>query len=265
MAAAADGGIIDSHVHLLQPSQFAYHWLKSESPLNRDFSLADFRAETQKSNVIGGILMEATNTPQEIAWLLKVTEQDSRCWGVIGWIHLEQPDAAAQIKHFAAHPNFKGVRLNWLVSRPNPDRLYAAMQALQAHQLVVDVLARFEYLPEVAALIREFPRLTFVLDHMGGSPLSAATLGAWCSTMRPFVSLPNVMLKVSGYSTETSLRGYLQAAVTCFGAHRLMFGSNYPLCQRYTQTIEILREASDTAWYAALFRENALTTYKLRS
>jgi len=245
-----------------------FRWLKPDSPLHRDITLDDVRDDLLKVNVSGGILIEATNTPEEISWLLKLTEADDRCWGVIGWIHLEQPNAVEQINHFAQHPNFKGVRLNWLAPRSNPERLYAAMHALQDRRLVVDVLARPELLPDVAALIRDFPQLTFVLNHMGGSSMTKTGLEAWCDAMQPFVPLSNMRLKVSGYTPESYLSPYLQVADHCFGVQRLLFGSNYPLCVSYTETVETLRQAAadkDAPWQAALFRETALTTYNLHS
>jgi L-fuconolactonase len=96
MAADSDLKIIDSHLHIWQRSRFAYHWLEVGSALDRDFRLEDIRREMAALNVVGGLLMEATNTPEEIPWLLAICEADPRCLGVIGWIHLEEADASEQ-------------------------------------------------------------------------------------------------------------------------------------------------------------------------
>lgn len=269
--AAATIQIIDSHIHILQPSRFHYHWLESDSAFNRDFELADVRQEIKSSGVVGGILMEATNTPEEIPWLLEICEISEGCWGVIGWIDLEQPDASTRIAHFAQHPKFKGVRLNWLETRSHTTRLDQTIQAVGSHGLVVDVLPRWEHLPDILIFMRGHPQVSFVLEHLGGVTLTKAMFSPWQSIMNAFASLPNVALKISGYmaSTTIPLRAYVETAVTLFGSNRLMFGSNYPLCLNagsYSETVVQLCEATGSlgeSVQVALFFETAQHIYQL--
>ncbi len=276
MATAAEPGIVDAHLHIWQRSRFVYHWLEAGSALDRDFSLEDVREEMRALVVRGGILIEATNTSVEIPWLLEIGQADSLRWGVVGWIDLEHPDVQAKIDHFAHHEHFKGVRLNWLASRPQPERLHAAMLALQSHALVVDILTRFDRLPEVAGFIARYPDTVFVLDHLGGVPVGTGELEVWRATLKLFATLPNVVVKFSGYTTHdaalptvSTLRDYLQAAVEALGVERLMFGSNYPIClsaSSYSETVMRLREAAselNAGERAALFGRTALKTYRL--
>lgn len=264
--------IIDSHVHIWQPSRFHYHWLEAGSALYKDFHLTDLRAEMEPLDVVGGILIEATNTPAEISWLLELSAADSLIWGVIGWLHLDEPDALAQITHFAQHSSFKGVRLNWLAPRPNTSMLDNAMQAVSRNGLVVDVMARWEYLSDVATFIRHHPAVSFVLEHLGGAPLTEALLPGWRAQMQPFALLPNVAVKISGYAqpiAERTLHAYVQTALNLFGAHRLMFGSNYPLCLSigdYSKTVITLQNAAadwDQTEQNALFYTTARRIYHL--
>ena len=273
--ATAAAQIIDAHVHLLQPTRFHYHWLAAGSWLDRDFGLTDVREEMNALGVVGGLLMEATNTPEEIPWLLEISDMVEGQWGVIGWIHLEQPDAAEQIAHFAQHPHFKGVRLNWLQSRPQSQSLDTAMAAVSAAHRVVDVLAHSDYLPEIAFFMRAHPQVSFVLEHLGGVAITAAGLDDWRSRMELFAALPNVALKISGYTTTTEttadlpLRTYVETAVDQFGCQRLLFGSNYPMCLKttsYTETLAYLQAATarlSTSERNALFFETAPHIYQL--
>jgi L-fuconolactonase len=56
--------------------------------------------------------------------------------------------------------------------------------------------------------------------------------------VKQLASLPNVHAKLSGLVTEADwsswtageLRRYLDAAFACFGADRLMIGSDWPVC-----------------------------------
>lgn len=269
--AAATIQIIDTHIHILQPSRFHYHWLESGSAFNRDFELADVRQEMKSSGVVGGVLMEATNTPEEISWLLEVCEISEGYWGVIGWIALEQQDAIKRIAHFAQHPQFKGVRLNWLERRTHTTQLDQTIQAVASHGLVVDVLARWEHLSDILIFMRGHPQVSFVLEHLGGVTLNKAMFAPWQSIMKAFASLPNVTVKISGYAASSTipLRNYVETAVTLFGSHRLMFGSNYPLCLHAASYSEIVTHLYDITadlgkgLQTALFFETARHIYQL--
>lgn len=241
--------IIDSHVHILQPARFHYHWLETGSWLDNDFGLTAVREEMKNLGVVGGILMEATNTPDEIPWLLDICESDDLCYGVIGWVHLEQADAPAQIAHFARNPHFKGVRLNWIETRARTQSLDESMEAISALKLVVDVLPSWEHLPDIAAFMRAHPQVSFVLEHLGGMAITETMLPTWEAIMERFADLPNVAVKISGCTPSAAmpLRAYVETAVKLFSSRRLMFGSNYPICLNtatYTKTVACLQAAT---------------------
>ncbi len=269
MAAAAETGVIDAHVHIWDRSRFHYHWLPPGSPLDRDVSLKDIRAELIDLNVQGGLLIEATNTAAEIRWLLDTADSDSLNWGVIGWLDLEHPDSAPQIDQFSQHPRFKGVRLNCLTPHHEPENLYPALTALAARGLVVEVLAEPNQLAAIAELVRRFPNLTFVLNHFGGWMLNQTSISAWCAALQPLAVLPNVTLKLSGYAASdlATLRAYTCAANALFGGQHLIFGSNTPFCPHsYSAAIQLLMAAcadQSEAWRGAVFRDNACALYRL--
>jgi L-fuconolactonase len=257
--------IFDTHVHLWQPIR--PHWIQAGSALDRDFGLDDVRAAMGTCGVRGGVLVEATNTPQEIPWLLEIAAKESHPWGVVGWIDLDQPDAVEQIAHYSRDPRFKGVRMNWFEERTLPAK--AVMRAMRSGGLVLELLTNWEALPEIALFIAEHPDNTFVLDHFGGAVLSADGLPEWESVMTPLAGLPNVAVKVSGFhGVEAAvLRGFVDSAVGLFGAERLMFGSDYPLGDsgtRYSDTVTRLQAHLDRASRSLVFCHSAQRWYGLR-
>ncbi|NJR12890.1 amidohydrolase [bacterium] len=196
---------------------------------------------------------------------------------MVGWIDLEQADASEQIHQFARHPHFKGVRLNWLEERPDPDRLESALIALQNNQCSVDVLTHASFLPDIAAYIKRHPSVTWVMDHFGGVALDDVSLKDWRETLRLIAPLTNVVIKLSGYTSRqhtvnvSLLREYIHQAQDIVGAHRLMFGSNWPLCVGvldYAAGLHLLQDACtsfDEITQAALFHDTAVKTYRLVS
>jgi L-fuconolactonase len=269
MAAGQAIGIIDGHVHIWNRARFHYHWLAPGSPHDRDYSLDDIRPAMEQSGVCGGLLIEATNTEDEIDWLLAAADRETnQSWGVIGWMDMEDPGAPARIRRCARHPRFKGIRLNWLAGHRGPHRLRDSMLAIQASRLTVDLLAAPDFLSSAARFTGLYPSVTFVLNHFGGWDLTA-DVDRWREIMRPFAAMPNVALKISGYASfdSTRVQTYLNAADALFGQGRLLFGSNYPFCAGgYALAVHTLAAACadrSPAWRSALFRDTAASIYHI--
>jgi L-fuconolactonase len=95
--------------------------------------------------------------------------------------------------------------------------------------------------------------------------------------MRPFGALDNVWCKVSGMVTEadwtswqpTDLEPYVDHVLNVFGAGRLLFGSDWPVCllaASYQQVFDATRAALSElspAETAAVFGESATEVYRL--
>jgi len=215
----------------LQPSRWDYHWLEADSPLNTDFLLPNIKADMLACGVVGGVLMEATNHPQEIDWLLEISHASHMPMGVIGWI---PPNLHQELSIFAKNSRFRGIRLNWLEPHPNSRILTPLLQACEAHGLVVDVLTNPDHLHAVANLIADYPHIMFVLDHMGGIDMVHITPKLWQQSLQPLAELPNVIGKISGFSTlaidhiTPTIRPLVEIGLTLFGSERLLFGSNIP-------------------------------------
>lgn len=231
MARRTDERIIDTHIHILRPSMWHYHWLNEHSPLRRDSSLSQIKDDMRACKVGAGILIEATNTSEEIGWLLEMSSRSFPELGVIGWI---SPDQYAQVAVFAQNSLFKGIRLNWLEPRRHVDIRSSILRCVDAHDLVVDLLTKPECLPSVAELAVAYPNVTFVLDHMGGIDMQGCTPGDWRADLQIFAQLSNVIGKISGFSGLDSrqmiptVRELVDVAVDIFGSERLLFGSNIP-------------------------------------
>lgn len=265
--------LIDTHLHVLQPSRWHYHWLTAGSPLDRDVMLTDLEPVLAASGVYSGVLIEATNTPEEITHLLDISAASPLQPGVIGWLPADYPDTAQEIARLARHPSFKGIRLNGL-SAETP-ALTLTLKALEAHSLVVDLLTQPNQLAGMAHLIAAHPGLWFVLDHMGGLDLSQPAPHIWHEQLRPLADLPNVIGKISGFGglpapqRTISLRALVEVAADLFGSERLMFGSNVPFGldqTSYADMVHSLDEAVQTLPAPAqedIFAKTAARIYRL--
>ena len=126
-------------------------------------------------------------------------------------------------------------------------------------------------------LVRRCPEVRFVLDHLGKPPVAARALDPWRAELAELARCPNVVCKISGLITEADparwtradLRPYLEHAFACFGPHRVMFGSDWPVSARthlYPTWVAILEEflaAQSVAARERFWRGTAREVYRL--
>ncbi|MGW3461924.1 amidohydrolase family protein, partial [Streptomyces olivaceoviridis] len=115
------------------------------------------------------------------------------------------------------------------------------------------------------------------VDHAGKPPIAAGAVEPWAAHMHELAALPNVAVKFSGLLTEAGdgqrdvahLLPYAGPLLTEFGARRLMFGSDWPVCTLaadYGHTLSItaaLLRTLDDAERAAVYGGTAIHWYGL--
>ena len=102
---------------------------------------------------------------------------------------------------------------------------------------------------ELRALLAEkFPRLPMVIDHIAKPSIATREFDDWARLMEAIVPIPQVFCKLSGMVTEArwdswtadDLRPYVAFLLRGFGPGRLMFGSDWPVCQLAATWKEVL-------------------------
>ena len=112
---------------------------------------------------------------------------------------------------------------------------------LERAQVPFDLVTALpRHLQHVPALCERHPGLTIVLDHLAKPPVGADSLEPWAGLMARAAHSPNVYAKLSGLYragdergpwTVEDLRPIVGYAMDLFGAERLMFGSDWPVCE----------------------------------
>ena len=248
---------IDSHQHFWRYTTDEYGWIDdSMAALRRDFLPADARREMDGAAVDACIAVQARQTLEETRWLLELAATNPFVAGVIGWIDLQADDAAGQLAHFA-DPKLVGVRH---IVQSEPDDRFMLRPAfcrgislLEDRDLTYDILIYPRHLPFAADLVARFPRQRFVLDHLAKPDIRTGEMQAWEKGIRALAKSPLVFCKLSGLVTEADwtrwtpeqIRPYLDVAFECFGVHRLLAGSDWPVCTLaadYRRTVSLLDE-----------------------
>jgi L-fuconolactonase len=233
---------IDAHVHFWHYDASAYSWIDDAmTALRRDFLPEDAWQEMRAAEVDGCVAVQACQTLDETQWLLSLADEHAFIRGVVGWVDLQSPDVDAQLDAIAHHPKLVGVRH---IVQAEPDDFLAraafrrGIATLERHGLAYDILVYARQLRAAIDFAAAFPDQRFVLDHLGKPDIRAGAFDAWRRDLDRLASLPNVWAKLSGLVTEadwtrwtrTELLRYVRAALDAFGAHRLMIGSDWPVC-----------------------------------
>jgi L-fuconolactonase len=210
--------------------------------LRRDFLPADLRREMDSAAIDACVVVQTRQTLDETRWLLELGDAHPFVVGVIGWIDLRADDAADQLARFVDHPKFLGVR--HIVQAEPDDRFMLrpefcrGISLLEDRNLTYDILIYPKHLPAAAELVSRFKRQRFVLDHLAKPNIRGGDIREWEAGIRALARFPLVFCKISGLVTEADwtrwtlddIRPYLDVVFDCFGAHRLLAGSDWPVC-----------------------------------
>jgi L-fuconolactonase len=248
---------IDAHQHFWRYKRDEYGWIDdSMRALRRDFFPDNLRPEIERAGFDGSIAVQTRQNLEETRWLLQLAERNPTILGVIGWVDLRSPNVRSELAEFAENPKLLGVRH---IVQSEPDQRFLlqpeflrGVSALAGFELTYDILIYPRHLSAAAEFVERFPEQRFVLDHMAKPPIRSRQLQPWESDLRALAKFRNVVCKISGLVTEAEWSSwkaediipYLDVAFDAFGADRLIFGSDWPVCTvaaSYTQVVELVQ------------------------
>jgi len=235
---------IDAHQHFWKYNPQRDRWIADEmSILKRDFLPEDLIKELKGNGIDGCIAVQVDQSEEETEFLLKLASQhDSVIRGVIGWLDLSSAKFPDRLVYFSRFEKLRGLR--HIVQSEPDDRFLLredfcrGIARLKDFDLTFDILIYPRQLPAAIELVDKFPEQKFVLDHMAKPSIRTGEIDSWAKQIRVLASSPNVYCKVSGLVTEANwtnwrpaeFEPYLDVAFDAFGPHRLMFGSDWPVC-----------------------------------
>lgn len=237
---------IDAHQHFWQLGlPFNHAWLDAPdlAPIRRDFLPEDLEPRIRSVGVDRTIFVQTRHDVEENRWVLGLAGHHPFLAGVVGWVDLASEACERQLLEFKDHPKFVGVRH---VTQDEPDDdfivrddVLRGLKVLERHGVPFDLLFFVKHLRHVPALARHLPDLTMVIDHLAKPRIKEHRTDDWLPHFRAAAAFPNVSCKLSGMITEADwrswtvddLKPYVRAALELFGPGRLMFGSDWPVCE----------------------------------
>jgi L-fuconolactonase len=287
----SDAALVDAHHHLWDTGVRDCPWMDGAwaDPLRGRFDAARYAELTKPYAVRESIVVQALHDLAETYDLLAAADnpveleygdEPGPIAGVVGWLDLTAPDVAHRIAEVRESPSGRllvGVR-HQAQDEPDPEWLLRpevlrGIEAVGAAGLVYDVLVRPPQATAALELMRKLPEVSFVLDHAGKPDIAGCVWEPWATWITSLAALPNVTIKLSGLVTEAAaewkpddILPYARHVLDSFGAGRVMYGSDWPVCTlaaSYVQVLTLAREAVPTGDRDAVFGGTACRVYGL--
>lgn len=238
--------IIDTHLHVVDPSVLEYPWLSGVPALNQAWPYKAYELEARRSGISQSLHMEVDVAPERIedesTNVKSLAERPgSLIAGAIASCRPEDPGFANYLERQQHNPLIKGFRR---VLHVMPDELSTQplfrenIKRLSGTGLTFDLCVLPRQLPQAMALADLAPDVTFILDHCGVPDIKGDARQPWHDHVSELARRPNVIAKISGvvaYADPESwiadtLRPWVEHTISSFGWDRVVWGSDWPVC-----------------------------------
>jgi L-fuconolactonase len=274
---------VDAHQHFWSLSRRDYGWLTpGMGVLYADYLPGDLAPILASHGVQATVLVQAAPTEAETHYLFELAHAHSFIAGVVGWVDFDAPDVERRIEALLAQGQgkLKGLRpmvqdmpdAQWL-ERRELDRAFAAMSR---YGLVFDALVRAPQLEVLRSRLLRHPDLVAVLDHAGKPSIEQGEFDNWARDVARLARDTRALCKLSGLLTEAGSRRslahltpYVEHIFACFGATRVVWGSDWPVLNAVADYADWLSQARALVGLCAkgqenaVFHHNAVRAYKL--
>lgn len=250
--------IIDAHQHFWNYHPVKDAWITEDMKvIQKDFLPHHLLPILEANDVDGCVAVQADQSVEETAFLLDLAAKHDFIRGVVGWIDLRAADIHERLSQYNQYSKLKGFR-HIVQGEPDPQFLLGedfcrGIHALAKYYFTYDILVYPVQLPVVAAFVKKFPQQRLVIDHMAKPYFKSGDIREWEKYMREIAKEQHVYCKLSGLVTEADWQNwkpaqfapFLDVALEAFGSNRLMFGSDWPVCQLAGNYAEVKKLVTD--------------------
>lgn len=239
---------VDAHQHFWSPTRGDYDWMPQDNEiLFRNYAPADLEAALRKHGFDGTVLVQAAATVCETEYMLGMADATPWIKGVVGWVNFENPGDLKHLRRLANHPKFLGVRpmiqdipdVNWMLR----EDVQWGFRAVCDLDLTFDALGFPQHLANFLTTVKRYPDMRVVYDHCMKPRIRNQQSGkdaftSWADGMAKLADETKGFCKLSGLVTEADsgwsaedLQPFARHVLDVFGAGRVMWGSDWPVCR----------------------------------
>jgi len=245
--------IIDPHVHVWQNLP-AFPWApETKSPPTEDATPEMLLDLMRANSVERTVLVQVIHYRWDNRYTAYALERYPNTFMGVCRVNPEDPAAPDHLSYWTEERGFHGVRLSpavdasgdWITG-PLMDPLFRRAAELGVPMLI---LTRTPRLPDLAALLERHLDLDVCIDHMADCPPDRPDE---LQKLLDLARYPRVFVKISrtwSLSGESypwrDTHDMVQRVYQAFGGHRIMWGTDWPVClaqATYAQTLAVVRD-----------------------
>ncbi len=272
---------IDAHQHFWQYDPVRDSWIDDTmTAIRKDFMPEDLQPLLQQHQLNGCVVVQSDQSEDENTFQLANAAVNDFIKGVVGWVDLCSGSVKERLQYYSRFEKMKGFRhilQGEAAEFMLQDSFKHGISLLQKYGFTYDILIYAHQLQHAAQLVAAFPDQPFVIDHIAKPAIKDGEITNWEKGIRAIAKHENVYCKISGMVTEAdwknwneqSFKPYMDIIVEAFGAERIMYGSDWPVCllaADYATNFDIVQQYFSTfsaAEQASFFGENAAKFYQL--
>lgn len=249
---------IDAHNHFWKFDPVRDSWINDDMKvIQKDFLPADLEIILKQNNFEGCVVVQSDQSEEENEFQLKNAEEFDIIKGIVGWIDLQSEIVNERLKYYSQFKKLKGFR-HVLQGETQRDLMLTpaflnGIRHLQQYNFTYDILIFPDQLQYVPEFVSQFPGQPFVIDHIAKPNIKERKIDDWKKDIETVAKFENVYCKISGMVTEADWKNwkkeefkpYMDVIVDAFGLNRIMFGSDWPVCQvaaSYEEVVGILED-----------------------
>jgi L-fuconolactonase len=235
---------IDSHQHFWNYDPVTHSWINDDMEIIRqDFLPADLEPILHEYGFYGCVAVQADQTETENHFLLEQAMNNDFIKGVVGWVDFKAANIEDRLAYYKKFDKLKGFRHILQGEADRPYMLNAdfknGIAKLKQFGYTYDILIFTDQLGFANQFAAAFPDQPFVIDHLAKPDIKNGNIKQWAKDMKAIAQNKNVSCKVSGMVTEADWKEskyedfepYMDVVFEAFGADRVMYGSDWPVCR----------------------------------
>ena len=233
---------VDAHNHFWNYDAVKHSWIDgSMTAIQQSFLPEEFGKILNENGIDGCVAVQVEQNLEENDYLLALADKHSFIKAVVGWVDLRADDLDEQLQKLSQQQKLKGFR--HIAQAEANDFLSAqaiknGVAKLAEYNFTYDILVFPQQLPAAIELVKACPNQKFVLDHLAKPYIKSGDINQWKKDITELSKYENVYCKISGMVTEADWKNwkpvdfipYIEVSFEAFGAQRLMFGSDWPVC-----------------------------------
>lgn len=291
--------MIDAHHHIWRQQDLPW-LLGAEKPrifgpytaIKRDYLIAEYLEDVASSGIEKSVYVQANWASNwavdEAAWVQSVADESGWPHAIVAYADFTVPDVRPQLDKLSQTSLLRGIRqqLHW---HENPQYTFASKPDIAADktfQKNIAYLSDYGWCFELqvfsaqvqsaVSLANACPNVPFILQHAGMlEDTSENGWEQWSEAQSQLAVCDNVHAKLSGLGTFVRcvdvdlMHRIVTQTVAQFGAHRCLFGSNFPIEKLWTSyqslfdAMTVATAELDESSKEAIFHKTAERLYRL--